>query len=308
VIFLHAYYKKSLIKLLAISKNHVLKKFNIHNKKAEKVFEHKFQMRPSKYYVHLCHLFVIYDRIQNGLIEIFNIKTMHRVSQLSPFSEGMLSGIGFPNSHPQLLTSYESPLSQTSGLWSCIYCFDSQGNFTEFDWDHNRVVRNYKFESIVLDCCCNSQGLFIITEELKLYQDIGSSDSSNDQMFNFKKIVDFDSGLIHNKEFTKIRSYLDKFLLMNIGRYFIIYGIQEKNANMIKMENIIKDFQISEVNNQAVLIVGNSSMVIEFYENNIIKKIESSSGLKSLAVLDNFVVVGGFSRKIIHFKLETTYK
>jgi hypothetical protein len=308
IIFLHAYLKGSLIKLIAISKNHLLKKFNIHNKKAEKVLQHKFRMRPSDYAVNMTNLFVSYTRIQNGLIEVFNLKNMHRVAQVTPFSEGMLMGLGFFAFENQLLASQESPMSQASKTCNYIYCFDSNFNFTELNWDHNKILRNHQFDSIVLDCCTNKHGLFVLTENLKIYQDMGYINSENNLDFDFQTIANFDSELCQDKKFTKIKTYLEDFLFINIGTFFVLFGICEKKANMIDLGYTVRDFRISEMLNQAVVIVENYSVVINLDKNKIIRKIDSSSGLRSMALLDTFVVVGGFNKKIIHFKLDKIYK
>lgn len=303
LVFLHLYMRGSLLKLIAISRNHILKKFNIHNKKAERVLEHRFRMRPSDYLTHSGYLFVRYQRIQNGRVEVFSLRSMHRVGQFSPFSVGMLMGLGFTDQRQQLLSSQESPASQLSAAPGSIYCFDSQGGFIEFDWEHGRRLSEFQFKSRILDCCQNKHGLFVLTEDMKIFQQIATLRLRRES-FRFQIIANFDSELTQDCQFTKMRSYLEDFLLINIGHFFVLFGICEAKANMIDLGNVVRDFCISEILHQAVVIVDNQAVVISLDQNKILRKIDSSTGLRSLSLLDNFVVFGGFSKKVVHFKLK----
>lgn len=307
IIFLHLYLRGSLLKLIAISRNHILKKFNIHNKKAERVLEHRFRMRPSKFRIHAGYLFVHYQRIQNGLVEVFSVRNMQRLGQFSPFTVGMLMGLGFTDQRQQLMSSQESPVSRLSAVPGSVYCFDSQGGFVEFDWEQGRRLNGFQFGSRVLDCCQNKHGLFVLTEDMKIFQQVGGARARRGS-FRFQIIANFDSELTQDRQFTQMRSYLEDFLLINIGHFFVLFGICEAKANMIDLGSVVRDFCISEFLHQAVVIVENHVVVISLDQNRILRKIDNSTGLRSLAVLNDFVAFGGVNKKVLHFKLKKQMK
>lgn len=305
LVFLKIYSKQSLFKLIAICRNHVLKKFNIHNKKTEKIHEHRFKMRPCAYSSTQTNLFVRYDRIQHGLVEIYSLRSIQRVGQFSPFSSGMLAGVGLHSSavSPGLTTSNELPLSLVSSLWNSVYCFDSAGVFIDFDWDQGLPRRSFDFHSKVLDSCENKHGLFVLTEDMRIFQDVGCSNAES-QQFDFQVIANFDSELAQQKIFTRMSSYLDDFLLISIGTFFVLFGICEAKANMIDLGGVVRDFRISEHLHQGVLLVDRQAVVISLEQNKVLKKIDTSSTLKAISLVDNYVVLGGFNKKIEHFRLD----
>jgi hypothetical protein len=227
----------------------------------------------------------------------------------------MLTGIAHhsislsENSH--LMSSNDLLASGVSMLWNSLYCFDSQGYFMDYDWDQNIERRSFLFDSRVLDSCENRHGLFVLTEDMKIYQNMGNAgvtDQHETPRLNFQVIANFDSELTQEKTFTKMRSYLDDFLLISIGTFFVLFGICEAKANMIDLGGVVRTFDISESLHQAVLLVNKQAVVLSLKQNKVMKKVDVSCTLKAISIEDNLVVMGGFNKKILQFKLERNCK
>ena len=232
--------------MLAISMKGKLKRFKLIDAHFEPINEVDLEMRPDSLSNNGKFAFVTFSCLQNGLIQILDVKSLHRLKYFCPFETGVLKSLSLVRSDEHRLI-----------------CSNSQNQLKVVNWETSKILDSIVLDVGVLAIKHGRESLFVIDENYRLYI------SHPQTAIDFERIIEIEipgHSLIEGQTWSvDLKTcYGDAFVTFNVRNVLVIYEIEKNETNFVHLQDMIRGYGVNVKYGKIFIITKRHLMVYDF--------------------------------------------